>query len=228
MTKTLACFGLIKELTGEHWQYIFDIKDKSKRVADAVPPFFFIIDEINRAELSRVLGELMYCLEYRGIEGAIKTQYANLNDKDTGMLWTDQGCRFFIPSNVYLIGTMNTIDRSVESFDYALRRRFHWEEVTPDMELLKHHLSQSNPEWGTLAENLKNLNTEIEKELFLGPDYQIGHAYLMNLKYTKNLKPAEVRKRVWDDRIRPLLQEYLRGTGKEAERIAFFKEKFGL
>ena len=79
-----------KELTGEHWQYIFDIKDKSKRVADAVPPFFFIIDEINRAELSRVLGELMYCLEYRGIEGAIKTQYANLNDKDTGMLWTDQ------------------------------------------------------------------------------------------------------------------------------------------
>ncbi|MFH4238343.1 AAA family ATPase, partial [Acinetobacter baumannii] len=86
-----------------------------------IPPFFFIIDEINRAELSRVFGELMYCLEYRGVKGSVKTQYANLNTKKTGILELGQTYQFFIPTNIYLIGTMNTIDRSVESFDFALR-----------------------------------------------------------------------------------------------------------
>lgn len=218
---------------GDHWGFIFNfnISDNSK-VCDVVPPFFFIIDEINRAELSRVFGELMYCLEYRGAEGKIKTQYANLNDDDTGMLKTDQGYFFFIPTNIYLIGTMNTIDRSVESFDLALRRRFHWEKVKPDTKLLKRHLRK---EWDHLAENLKSLNEKIAIEPLLGPDYQIGHAYLMNLKYDESLTVKQVRKRVWDDSIRPLLQEYLRGTGKEADLIesqeqagtfkkAFFKD----
>jgi len=213
-----------KELVekGDHWGFIFKISDISK-VCDVVPPFFFIIDEINRAELSRVFGELMYCLEYRGVKGKIKTQYANLNDDDTGMLKTDQGYFFFTPTNIYLIGTMNTIDRSVESFDFALRRRFHWEKVKPDTNLLKRHLRE---EWNRLAENLERLNEKIASEALLGPDYQIGHAYLMNLKYDKSLSVKEVKERVWDDSIRPLLQEYLRGTGKEAELIKSFKTEF--
>ena len=217
-----------EKLSGDHWKYIFEISDLSKPVSDAVPPFFFIIDEVNRAELSRVFGELMYCLEYRGVKGSVKTQYANLNNEDTGMLQTDQGYKFFIPTNIYLIGTMNTIDRSVESFDFALRRRFRWEEVAPDTGLLRYHLDGFCKTWVDLADYLERLNTKIANESLLGHDYQIGHAYLMDLKYATSLKVAEVRERVWDDRIRPLLQEYLRGTGKEADLIESFKKEFGV
>ena len=216
------------KLKGDHWKYIFDITDTSKLLSDAVPPFFFIIDEINRAELSRVFGELMYCLEYRGVEGSVKTQYANLNNEQTGMFQTAQGYQFFIPTNIYLIGTMNTIDRSVESFDFALRRRFRWEEVTPDMGLLKYHLNSFCKTWAPLADNLERLNKQIADEPLLGHDYQIGHAYLMNLRYATNLTVSEVRDRVWDDSILPLLQEYLRGTGKEAELIGSFGKAFGV
>jgi 5-methylcytosine-specific restriction enzyme B len=215
-----------EKLTGTHWKHIFELQDSSKFVANAVPPFFFIIDEINRAELSRLFGELMYCLEYRGVKGRVKTQYANLNNEKTGMLSEDQGYTFFIPSNIYLIGTMNTIDRSVESFDFALRRRFRWEEVTADTELLRYHLSEYQKEWIKLAENLESLNEQIAREPFLGHDYQICHAYLMNLKYPKSLTITELRSRVWEDFIRPLLQEYLRGTAKENELIDTFARRF--
>ena len=212
-----------------HWEYIFKIGDNSKKLADAVPPFFFIIDEINRAELSRVFGELMYCLEYRGIEGAVKTQYSNLNNDDTGMIKIAGSYKFFIPNNVYIIGTMNTIDRSVESFDFALRRRFQWEEMVPDSKLLQDHLRVHKKEWVKLAEDLGKLNDKIAEEPLLGRDFQIGHAYLWDLhnSYSQKLTLPEVRKAVWDDSIASLLQEYLRGTGRE-DLIAKFAEEFGL
>ena len=217
-----------ERLSGEHWRDVFEISDTSKLVSEAVPPCFFIIDEVNRAELSRVFGELMYCLEYRGTRGCVKTQYANLNNEHTGMLKDAKGYLFFIPTNIYLIGTMNTIDRSVESFDFALRRRFRWEEVVPDMALLKYHLNQFCKAWLPLVDNLERLNELIAKEPLLGNDYQIGHAYLMDLKYATSLTVSEVRERVWDDCIRPLLQEYLRGTGKETELISSFGKAFGV
>ncbi|MCY3627017.1 MAG: AAA family ATPase, partial [Gammaproteobacteria bacterium] len=217
-----------EKLQGVHWQDIFEISDSSKLITNAIPPFFFIIDEVNRAELSRVFGELMYCLEYRGVKGKVKTQYANLNNENTGMLKINEGYQFFIPTNIYLIGTMNTIDRSVESFDFALRRRFRWEEVTADPELLKYHLNQYCKEWENLADNLEKLNTQIVKEPLLGHDYQIGHAYFMNLNYSTKLTVSEVRKLIWDDSIRPLLQEYLRGTGKEVDLIRSFEKAFGI
>ena len=216
------------ELKNDYWSYIFNISDKSKLVSEAVPPYFFAIDEINRAELSRVFGELMYCLEYRGVKGCVKTQYAKLNDNETGMIKMESGYKFFIPNNVYLIGTMNTIDRSVESFDFALRRRFRWEEVLPNMSVLNYHLCERNMAWSSLSENLETLNQEIVKEPLLGRDYQIGHAYLMNLKYPNSLTLAEVRKLIWDDFVKPLLQEYLRGSGKENELIGSFGKAFGL
>ena len=216
-------------LTGVHWKHIFKIQDSSKRVVDAVPPFFFIIDEINRADLSRVFGELMYCLEYRGVKASVKTQYANLNNKENGLLSDESGeYKFFIPSNVYLIGTMNNIDRSVESFDFALRRRFRWEEMTPDYTLLEHHLNKHHGEWTGLADNLKSLNEAIKNQPLLGADYQIGHAYFMNLKYQTYVKIDEVRSQIWTDRIRPLLQEYLRGTGKTEDLMKDFKSAFGV
>lgn len=208
-----------EKLSGDHWQYIFEISAPSKLVSDAVPPFFFVIDEVNRAELSRVFGELMYCLEYRGVKGSVKTQYANLNNEYTGMLHTDRGYLFFIPTNIYLIGTMNTIDRSVESFDFALRRRFFWEEVKPNISVLKHYLDGKYKEWAALSVAMENLNNEIIKQPLLGPDYQIGHAYFMNLHYSQDLTIQQAKEHVWRDRIKPLLQEYLRGTGKETDLI---------
>lgn len=98
-----------------------------------LPPFLFIIDEINRAEISKVLGETMFCLDadYRGEKGRIATQYSALATDETFYINKDND-KFFIPSNVYIIGTMNDIDRSVEVFDFALRRRFAWHEVTAE------------------------------------------------------------------------------------------------
>ena len=216
-----------EQLSGDHWQYIFDISDPKKKISEAIPPFFFIIDEINRAELSRVFGELMYCLEYRGVQHRIKTQYANLNNEHTAMIKTEQGYQFFIPQNVYLLGTMNTIDRSIESFDFALRRRFLWTEVLPDTQLARYNLGEKHKEWRNLADNLEKLNGRIKSEPLLGHDYQIGHAYLMNLKYPASLSLSDVREQIWEDSIRPLLQEYLRGTGREDLIIDLGKE-FGM
>lgn len=217
-----------EQLNGLYWDYIFEIEDQNKLVSDAIPPFFFIIDEINRAELSRVFGELMYCLEYRGVRGGVKTQYANLNTDKTGMLGLEQGYQFFIPTNIYLIGTMNTIDRSVESFDFALRRRFSWQEVSPDIRLLKFYLSEHCVKWIELANSLEKLNENIKGQALLGHEFQIGQAYLMNLKYPKSLSLTEVKASIWEDSIRPLLLEYLRGTGKEAELIRSFSKSFGV
>jgi 5-methylcytosine-specific restriction protein B len=216
------------QLNQEHWEYIFEYQDKRKRIADVVPPYFMIIDEINRAELSRVFGELMLCLEYRGIKGAVKTQYAQLNNETTGMIKLGNGYQFFIPHNVYILATMNTIDRSVESFDFALRRRFKWEEVEPDMALLKYHFSEKNKAWEILANNLASLNEEIAKQPLLGKDYRIGHAYLWDLPYSINQSASEIRSIVWKDSIAPLLEEYLRGTGREDLVNNTFAKKFGL
>ncbi|WP_180052236.1 McrB family protein [Acinetobacter sp. YH12099] len=226
--KILDLYPYKDQLSNSYWDYIFRVEDQTKLVSNAIPPFFFIIDEINRAELSRVFGELMYCLEYRGVKGSVKTQYANLNTKKTGILELGQTYQFFIPTNIYLIGTMNTIDRSVESFDFALRRRFSWQEVKPDTRLLKFYLSEHCAKWIELASSLEELNENIKAQALLGNDYQIGHAYLMNLKYPKSLSLTEVKALIWEDSIRPLLQEYLRGTGEEAELIRSFSKSFGV
>jgi len=217
------------------WQGIRLLED-SEKITDVIPPFFFIIDEINRAELSRVLGELMICIEYRGVKGIISTQYASLNTQETAMLTTKGGFKFFIPHNVYIIGTMNTIDRSVESFDLALRRRFRWEQINPDIAALRYHLKQHHDDkpgnasrpWVDLAEDLASLNQHIRDTDILGEDYEIGHAYLMNLRYPQTLTRSDVREKVWDDAIKPLLEEYLRGSGRGKTLIPEFQKAFGI
>lgn len=220
-----------RELSDATWAAMQEIEADVK-VAEVVPPFFFIVDEINRAELSRVLGELMFCLEYRGVTGAISTQYASLNDDKTGMLKIEDRYEFFIPHNLYFVGTMNTIDRSVESFDLALRRRFRWERMTPDIAALFYHLKTADngakKKWSALADSLAALNQRIGNTDILGEDYEIGHAYLMNLKYPTTLTISEVRESVWEDSIRPLLEEYLRGSGRADILIPEFAEAFGV
>ncbi|MFT5702195.1 MAG: 5-methylcytosine-specific restriction protein B [Desulforhopalus sp.] len=217
-------------LPGKHWNYIFEL-DKSydsTSLVDVLPPYFLIIDEINRAELSRVFGELMYCLEYRGIAGVIKTQYAHLNDEVTGMIKHGDGYKFFVPHNLYILATMNTIDRSVESFDFALRRRFRWEEVLPSYDLLSYHLEEKNKKWLGLSKALEDLNNKIISVPLLGKDYCIGHAYLWDLPYSADTSLKEVKKLVWADSIQSLLEEYLRGTGREDELLQQFSSAFGL
>lgn len=104
--------------------------------------YLFLIDEINRADLSKVFGELMFCLETDKRGRRVETQYSNLTTYDPvtrAPLAEDDvfASGFFVPENIYIIGTMNDIDRSVESMDFALRRRFTWLEVPVTLELLK-------------------------------------------------------------------------------------------
>ena len=96
---------------------------------DGSHPYVFIIDEINRGEISKIFGELFYSIDrgYRGEKGRVSTQYQNLIKEDDEFY---EG--FYVPENVYIIGTMNDIDRSVDSMDFALRRRFAWKEITAE------------------------------------------------------------------------------------------------
>ncbi|WP_457618885.1 McrB family protein [Lutibacter sp.] len=231
-------FSLIKvsELNEEQKE-IIGIKDKKLpegiTLEEIIEPAFFIIDEINRADLSRVFGELMYSLEYRGYAGKIKTQYSYLNQNENDesvFFWENNEDWFFIPQNVYIIGTMNNIDRSVDSFDFALRRRFMWEEVQPDFNIVKNTLTAN---WkNDLASAFEKLNKKIEEEELLGKDYRIGHSYALVIAPIENRfdSVTEVKSFLWKDFIKPLLEEYLRGLGDENkvnEKLEQFCKEFG-
>jgi 5-methylcytosine-specific restriction protein B len=202
-------------------------------IEEVIEPAFFIIDEINRAELSRVFGELMFSLEYRGYNGKIKTQYSYLNNEsdDSVYFWDNSEDWFFIPQNVYIIGTMNNIDRSVDSFDFALRRRFMWEEIQPDFNTVRNILSAN---WkNDLAIAFERLNKRIESEELLGKDYRIGHSYALEIMPIQNRfdSVTEVKIFLWSDYVKPLLEEYLRGLGDEnkvQEKLKQFGKEFGI
>ena len=231
-------FNLIKvsELNDEQKKIIGapDNLPEGITIDEVIEPAFFIIDEINRAELSRVLGELMYSLEYRGYAGKIKTQYSYLNESETDdsvFFWKDEEDWFFIPQNVYIIGTMNNIDRSVDSFDFALRRRFMWEEIEPDFNVVRNLLTE---QWkDKLADAFEKLNQKIEQEELLGKDYRIGHSYALEIKPIENRFESltEVKSFLWNNFISPLLEEYLRGLGDEQrakEKLEQFGKEFGI
>ena len=204
---------------------------------DAIEPAFFIIDEINRAELSKVFGELMYSLEYRGYAGKIKTQYSHLcetEEDSASFLWEDGENWFFIPQNIYIISTMNNIDRSVDAFDFALRRRFMWREVHPDYHVISQLLNKYGwRDYGkTIAKRLEGLNEMIESDDILDKNYRIGQSYVLELI---KLNPDRfdtlnsAGKFIWDGFIAPLLEEYLKGLGNEQksrEKIEKFKIAF--
>ena len=177
--------------------------------------FVFIIDEINRGEISKIFGELFFSIDpgYRGEKGSVSTQYANLHETDE---------KFYIPENVYIIGTMNDIDRSVDTFDFAMRRRFRFVEVTAESQL-----GMLDPALGNKAEEakkrLRNLNVAIENVEELNSHYHIGPSYLRNLKeldYDYEL--------LWSDYLKPLLEDYVRGSYEEAETLEILKKSFDL
>ena len=179
-------------------------------------PFVFIIDEINRGEASKIFGELFYAIDpgYRGKNGhLVQTQYQNLVPE------TDVfGKGFYVPENVYILATMNDIDRSVESMDFAMRRRFAWKEVTPtDTEAMLDALPCAKEAKATM----NRLNNAIEETDGLGAAYMIGPSYFLKL----GENGCDFLK-LWKMNIEPLLKEYLRGFRKADEIIDRFNKSY--
>lgn len=175
--------------------------------------YIFIIDEINRGEISKIFGELFFALDpgYRGSAGAVSTQYANLH--------TDPSKKFYIPENVYIIGTMNDIDKSVDSFDFAMRRRFRFIEIRADERL--EMLAALDDELESEAiRRMTALNQEILKTEELNENYQIGGSYFLKLKELNF-------DQLWTDYLCPLLQEYIRGMYDEAAIMKRFAQAYG-
>lgn len=177
--------------------------------------FVFIIDEINRGEISKIFGELFFSIDpgYRGEKGSVSTQYANLHETDE---------KFYIPENVYIIGTMNDIDRSVDTFDFAMRRRFRFVEVTAESQVgILDEVLGDKAEEAKLR--LRNLNAAIENVQELNSHYHIGPSYFLKLKdvdFDYEL--------LWSDYLKPLLEDYLRGSYEEAEILNILKKAFDL
>lgn len=226
----------------EYWKKNFGLVDysvKEKSETESVKPFVFIIDEINRGELSKIFGELFYAVEpgyrvsYDDLKkhqsgektiSTIRTQYANLEtegnsfDKALRVSNPSDFGHFFIPENVYMIGTMNDIDRSVDTMDFAFRRRFAFREIKASENL---EMLSTLGEIAEEAENrLKKLNDEISKitELSSPSSYHIGGTYFLKLKDFEGTTNGRFQK-LWDYHLEGLLKEYLRGTENAEENF---------
>lgn len=192
-------------------KYINDkIKGKTKSTTQEIPlppvPYVLIIDEINRGNVSQIFGELITLIEEDKRVGNAEELQLTLPYSKT---------RFGVPANLYIIGTMNTADRSVEALDTALRRRFNFEEMLPNHEIL------DGKEIGGIAldQLLSVLNKRIE--ILLDRDHTIGHSYLINVQSEEDLKYA------FKNNIIPLLQEYFYGDCEKTGLVlgtGFFEE----
>ena len=180
--------------------------------------YVFVIDEINRGEISKIFGELFFSIDpgYRGKEEyGVYTQYSNLH--------IDSSEKFYIPDNVYIIGTMNDIDRSVDSFDFAMRRRFRFIELQAEdtTYMWQGQLDETKIEEAT--DRLVSLNKQISNTDDLDSNYHIGPSYFLKLPelgYNYNV--------LWADYLQPLLEEYLRGSYEEQEKLEAMKNAYDL
>ena len=195
--------------------------------------FFFIVDEINRADIAAVFGETLSLLEenYRGKSSAIKIKNSALmediivSDASKKSLCIDYGnlqTKFYIPANIYFIGMMNDVDKSIDCFDLALRRRFTWVLMECDYETLN-NIEANNKGY---KEKCKNLNKHIVSSenngLNLGRAYEIGHSYFLK-------KETMSEQQIWDRHIEPILREYIRtqfGDGEVEKKLKMAKKIF--
>lgn len=173
-------------------------------------PFVMVIDEINRGNISRILGELLLLLEYR--DWQVPLPYALPSDPP-----------FSIPKNIYLLGTMNTTDRSLAQVDYALRRRFYFYRLFPVVNghapVLEKWLSRNGfpPESQEAVLKLfLALNQRVQQEL--GEHFQIGHSYFMD----RQVDREQIQARIWNRSIVPLLEEYFYGRRDRAAILSDF------
>lgn len=205
----------------EHMKKYFGLKDyvNGSRRQEKHLPYILIIDEINRGEINKILGELFYSIDpgYRGESGRVKTQYQNMISEDDIFY---QG--FYVPENVYILGTMNDIDRSVESMDFAIRRRFTWREISAKdtqkdmLSLLDDSIRQE------VINRMDSLNAAIlDSEYHLGNAYQIGASYFLKLREDPSLE------NLWRFHLKGVIYEYLRGQRDVEEKIGKLCKAFG-
>ncbi len=186
---------------------------KKAKDKENIPKYIFIIDEINRAELSAVFGELLFALEYRG-------KSINIPHFKESLV---------IPKNVYILGTMNNVDKSLVTFDLALRRRFGFFKLMPKLEVINDVLSEivEKESLEQYFNKCKLLNNNIKDKLDLGEDYTIGQAYFLKIKdflddcdskLSDQIITSFELEKLWIYNLEPLLEEYL-GMSIEAESI---------
>ena len=172
-------------------------------------PFVFIIDEINRGELSKIFGELFYPIEpdYRGPKGTVQTQYNNMVEDDDIFK-----SGFYVPKNVYIIGTMNDVDRGVEAMDFAIRRRFGWKEVTAE------ESAENMGITGLARTKMSALNNALI-ENGLTKAHCIGGAYFRKLE-------GDDFKALWDYHLEGIIFEYFRGEPDAQTKIDNIKKAY--
>ena len=209
--------------------------------------FVFIIDEINRGEISKIFGELFYAIDptcrvttdnlrKKDFE-AITTQYSNMNNEPNlfdRFIENNQYGHFFVPDNVYIIGTMNDIDRGVESLDFAFRRRFAWIEIAAkDTQESILRSIQEKPEKGITVENLQRVMDGLNEKIWKDKDdgieglssaYHLGAAYFLKIQdYADMDNPYQM---LWKYNLEPLLREYLRGMDDSVQVICELSEVY--
>lgn len=243
--------GIFKEMCIEAYKELErfnNLSDEEKNNEKEPKKFYFIADEINRAELSRVFGELLLCLEddkrirfekddagnYELKGELVKTQNSNLWQNGHEVIIEKNGERYFaVPENIYFLGTMNDIDRSIDSFDLALRRRFKWVRKDCKYDVIANYLIENDAdeyineyigdgkEKGTTKGRCILLNEYISNTLNLGKSYELGHTYFMKIKIKNGKIIKSAYENLFDQEIGPLLTEYLRAEypdGKELEK----------
>lgn len=187
-------------------------RDKDYNVYLSPQPYIFIIDEINRGEISKIFGELFFSVDpgYRGVKGKVQTQYQNLIGDDDPF---KDG--FYIPENVYIIGTMNDIDRSVECMDFAMRRRFTFKEITAEESARNMGFSDEDE----AKKRMMSLNDAISEIDGFNSSFHIGAAYF---------KGVDDFDALWELKLAGLLKEYLRGMPDAAESLEALKKAYDL
>ncbi|ULH14470.1 AAA family ATPase [Deinococcus sp. KNUC1210] len=193
--------GLFKQIC----QFAEDELERAIAKNSLPRPFLLIIDEINRANIAKVFGELMTLIE--------DDKRVTTDGKGLRVRLPYSGELFGVPENLTIIGTMNTADRSIALLDLALRRRFTFLEVLPDSEAIRATTGENGIIEGIdIASLLNSLNRTITQ--MLDRDHQLGHAYLTDIK--RGLPELQFR---WYRKVIPLLQEYFYNDGEKLEKV---------
>ncbi|MGB5983246.1 MAG: AAA family ATPase [Nonlabens sp.] len=166
-----------------------------KARSDSKNAYAIFIDEINRGNVASIFGELITLIESDKRAGA---------ENELSVILPYSKQKFSVPKNLHIIGTMNTADRSIEALDSALRRRFEFEEMMPNYEVIDDKLDYAKVAGIKISDILETINNRIT--VLLDRDHQIGHSYFIKLKNIENLE--EGLKKVFMRKIIPLLQEY--------------------